>query len=209
MRRCLATFGCLFALGLTPALVGCGSSSSPDTSAAAPKIKSVQLTVSTENVLAYLLSVETDPGTTVKVDVTPDDTSVAPWTVEGPADASTKSDIVIAGLRAENKYSLKITVTDANGHTAVDDSHSITTDPLPATMPPIDVKTSDPKRMAGGYTLFDVFRWVPGAGTDNNFGWLIILDPEGQVVWYAITHNRPEDARLLARREHRLQLRLR
>ncbi len=191
-RLGLATL--LLALGAVP-LVGCGSSDA--SSAGGPRITSVQLTVSPANVLAYLLTVDTDKPTTVSVEVTPDDASVAPWTVSGPADLSADNELAVAGLRAENSYTLRITVTDAGGRTAIDDAHSITTDALPPAMPPIDVQTSDPQRMADGFTLFDVFRWLPSGGTDDSFGWLVIVDAEGQVVWYATTGSRPEDARLL------------
>jgi hypothetical protein len=177
-------------------VTGCGSSAD-NNSPAGPKILSVQRTVSPENVLAYTLTVDTDKETTIAVKVTPDDTSVDPWTVDGPATAGVENAVVIAGLREKSKYALEITATDAGGRTAVDDSQSITTDPLPADMPPIKVTKNDPARMASGYTLFDIFGWVPGAGTDLQSGWLVMLDADGQVVWYAHTHNRPEDSRLM------------
>lgn len=184
---------CVAALVL--AITGCGSSDA--TPANPPSIKSVELAVSPANVLAYLATVDTDKPTSVSIAVTPGDANVAPWTVVGPAAPALTNEVAIAGLRAGSSYTLQITATDANGRAALDAAHSIATDPLPDTLPPIDVKTADASRMASGYTLFDVFRWLPGGGTDDDSGWLVILDADGQVVWYANTPNRPEDARLL------------
>ena len=192
----LTALSCFLALGSSFAATGCGSSAD-NNSPAGPKILSVQPTVSPENVLAYTLTVDTDKETTISVKVTPDDTSVDPWTIAGPATAAMQNQVVIAGLRAESKYALEVTATDAGGRSAVDDSQTLTTDPLPAELPPIKVTNNDPSRMAPGNTLFDIFGWVPGGGPDLQSGWLVMLDPDGQVVWYAHTHNRAEDARLM------------
>lgn len=181
----------LVAIGSCAGLTGCGAPP------AEPEITRVQLTVSPKNVLAYALALDVDRPATAVAKVTPSDTGIDPWTVEGPTDAAEQIQLVIAGLRAESTYALEITVKDGDGQTVVDSSHSITTDDLPDAFPPIEVEKRDAKRMQAGFTLFDVFGWLPSGGTDRTSGWLVIVDGAGEVVWYAHTSDRPEDARLL------------
>lgn len=189
----VTALGCALAFGASFALTGCGSANNDFE----PKITNINKVVSAENVLAYMLTVDTDEPTTVSVQVTPDDTTVTPWTVQGPTPAAKQNNVIIAGLRASSHYTLEVTVTDAGGRTAVDDSQAIDTDALPTDMPPITVVKSDPTQMQPGFTLFDIFSWLPSGGTDNTSGWLVMVDEEGKVVWYAHTPNRPEDSRLM------------
>ncbi len=198
MRRFarLTTLSCLLAVGSGTLLTACGSSND-NTAVAGPHIKSVELTASPDNVLAYTLAVTTDKATTLSVQVTPEDTSVAPWTVTDPSAPAVQNAVVIAGLRADSKYAMEITATDDGGRKAVDSTHSIATDPLPADLPPIAVTKNDPSRMAPGNTLFNVFAYGKNGLPDVGNGWLVMLDPDGKVVWYAHTQNRPEDARLM------------
>jgi len=168
-----------------------------DASPVAPVLEQVRITGSAATVLAFSLSLETDLATTAEVTVTPSEGE--PWLVSTVGDAQTTHDLVIAGLHASTTYSLSIAATGADGGQVVDDSKSITTDPLPETLPPLEVVTSSPDRMAPGFTLFNVFQWLPGAqGPDLETGWLIALDADGRVVWYVQTSGRPEDVRVLS-----------
>ncbi|MCG8556040.1 MAG: aryl-sulfate sulfotransferase, partial [Proteobacteria bacterium] len=144
--------------------------------------------------LVYRLRFETDVATLTRVSVQPQGTSG--WSVAERGGPRRSHNILIAGLRAQSTYRLEVKARDSAGATALERFLVLTTDPLPSTLPPIEVTRSDSAAMADGFTLFDVAVWRPDGVAGS--GWLIALDSEGQVVWYFEHKHRPENARLLA-----------
>lgn len=78
-------------------------------------------------------------------------------------------------LTADDTFSIAIR-PDNGEETVVEWS----TDPLPADFPPIEVVVANPG--AGGFTLFDLYRWIPE--TDTGWGMIIIVDDQGRPVWW-------------------------
>ncbi|MFT4622781.1 MAG: arylsulfate sulfotransferase [Myxococcota bacterium] len=79
----------------------------------------------------------------------------------------------LLGLRPDTSYAITVQ-TDPPGASA---ELALRTDPLPADFPQFDVLTHDPARSEPGYTLLPV-----KSGGDPGF--LVILDPSLEPVWY-------------------------
>lgn len=86
------------------------------------------------------------------------------------------------GLRAGRDYTARITTFAADGSSRVlePDIH-FGTAPLPEGFPSIEA-SADPQAMEPGYTLFNVL--AEGSGNDAFGELLVIVDAEGEVVWY-------------------------
>lgn len=92
--------------------------------------------------------------------------------------------IPILGVRSDSSYTVTVEAEDA------EESQTIETKPLPGRMPPIEVEKR-PERMSPGLTLFDASPLEGGA----NDGHLVVVDAEGEVVWYYRQTHSIQDAR--------------
>ncbi len=63
-------------------------------------------------------------------------------------------------------------------------------------MPDLRVDVADTARMAPGYTLFDLQRWGVEVPAGQPPGLLVIVDPEGEIVWYHPNRLGAGDARM-------------
>lgn len=97
------------------------------------------------------------------------------------------------GMIANTKFTVHATVKDASGGTAKTQPFEITTPPLPEEFPPINVVSSRPRRMEPGVTLIPLMRWPPGTMTDPNFGLLVAVNAQGEIVWYYKTDHQVFD----------------
>lgn len=112
----------------------------------------------------------------------------------------TQHTVPILGLRADNHYDISVTVSADGADTS--DSVPFDTGALPDDFPPLDVTVQDPSMVSPGVTVFPVSRWNPSA--DGSWGYLIALDEEGQVIWYADHGGSMSDIKLLT--DHRLSV---
>ncbi|MFP3907056.1 MAG: aryl-sulfate sulfotransferase [Acidimicrobiales bacterium] len=101
-------------------------------------------------------------------------------------------EIPLVGLRPEHDYSVTVEVTDGSGDMTSFELGSQATGSLPDSVPPVEVERAEGVE---GYTLFDLAR---GGDGDGDNGFLVVLDPGGEIVWW---HSQPQsiqDARQLA-----------
>lgn len=144
-------------------------------------IDTLLITENPKNRLAAIIELETSVETTATISVENVDTSDI--TTIGPtAAAATTHDLAVLGLWAETDYSISITVEDNEGNTTTSEAQSYTTGSLPDDFPPITVVTADTDNVSEGYTLVNLNRWNPSL--DQNYGYLIVFDESGRVVWY-------------------------
>jgi arylsulfate sulfotransferase len=85
----------------------------------------------------------------------------------------------VLGFRPGDKHSVRVTVRDAAGRTLPEHSFEVETAPLPAGFCPLQVQVSEPARMEPGVTLFSCPKRPADTGE-----FLVMLDEEGQVIWY-------------------------
>ena len=121
----------------------------------------------------------------------------AQWDVDPGVDLATEHRIPMLGLRAGTNHQIVVVATDEAGNETASDAIELGTDPLPEDFPRFVLKQSNPERMEPGATLFNLIRW-PEEGADNDFGAIVIVDAQGEVVWYYVADHDILDARLLA-----------
>jgi hypothetical protein len=101
------------------------------------------------------------------------------WLVVGDGPASRQS-IPILGVRPDTVHELELTVRTEGGGERVA-MLTFATPPLPQGFPPIEVLVADPNRMEPGITFFAA-RFGDADGTPGAI--LLMLDQEGQVIWF-------------------------
>jgi arylsulfate sulfotransferase len=98
--------------------------------------------------------------------------------------------VVLLGMHPDQTHQIVVRVEDsANQRFDRSEPLEFITPPLPKYFPPLETTISKPEQMEPGYTLFPVNVW------DNNvdrmdYGYMIMLDAAGRVVWYLDTGHR-------------------
>ncbi|TDJ69085.1 MAG: hypothetical protein E2O39_12290 [Planctomycetota bacterium] len=135
--------------------------------------------------LSAMITLETDEPTRVSLEFFD---GVA-WTGPFPADpelALVHDTIPVLGIHAGKTVRVYVTVTDAAGNSTQGPTALLySAAQLPFAFPPIEVTVSQPGQMEPGVTLI-----IPRESRAN-FSWLVMLDEDGEVVWfYASTPER-------------------
>jgi arylsulfate sulfotransferase len=126
------------------------------------------------------------------------------------ADYNTDHYHPILGLKPNNTYTIKITVTDeVNDSLDLAPDLQAVTDPLPVDFPLISLIHSEPSRMEPGYTLMDKLQRdignTPGGDKEK---YSIIINNMGEVVWYSTLGTRDmmqsENGNLIYREGHEM-----
>lgn len=126
--------------------------------------------------LARTLDVSTDIAT--KIEVIADDGNGHQINIVFPG-LETDHQLTLLGLRPNRSYDLTIMATAANGQQrTLTLKDVITTAPLPAEFPLINLRSNVPNQMEPGYTLLDARR------KDRTYAAVTIVDSDGRVVWY-------------------------
>lgn len=118
------------------------------------------------------------------------------WQQPWPVSAARKHRIAALGLRPDREHTIRVRVEADDQQAELGPPLSFRTPPLPATFPPLYKVLSRPHRMEPGLTLFSVNLWRNSVSM-LDYGYVIALDNEGEVVWYCDTHDRVADIRIL------------
>jgi hypothetical protein len=135
--------------------------------------------------ISAVLTVETEADTSVSVAV---DGPGGGFQI--PADEPTTShEIPVVGMRAESDYTLTVTAEPDGGGEAATQTLDWTTGSLPDDLPAVTATVADTARTQPGYTVFNAFAWdaPPEGATTPDAGYVIAVDHEGEIVWYART----------------------
>lgn len=172
----------------TVVLAACRDSDPGDGAAATPAALTAEVSLEPDHALIGRLVIEHDEPTAPVIEVTgPDRSFTIP--VSEPA---TRHELPVAGLRAEEDYAIAI----RDGDEAV--TLELRTGRLPDDIPTLDIATAEVDAMSEGFTMFNIL----GAegddpGDDPVAGMLLIVDAEGEVVWYLRSNHPVGDARML------------
>jgi arylsulfate sulfotransferase len=109
----------------------------------------------------------------------------------------TDHSIAVLGMQPNLTHSIQVKVTSTDGRNeVVDQPLQFTTAKLPSDFPPLETVLSDPKQMEQGVRIFGVNLWN-NAVSFLDYGYLIAVNEQGQVVWYCKTGDRTGDCKLL------------
>ena len=87
-------------------------------------------------------------------------------------------------MRAGRTYSVSVIATDAAGNVSESEPSAFETPHFPREIPQPQLTVRQPERMEPGVTLFSVMRHGLDGARLEDFGALVIVDDEGEVVWY-------------------------
>ena len=133
--------------------------------------------------LAAILTVATDEPAALTINI---DDGERQWSLTPSEEMSAAHEVPIFGMRAGRDNTIAATLTDAKGNAMTSGSLTFATPPLPETFPMPHVTVRNADAMEPGVTLFNVNgRWgADGKSTPANFAPAIIVDDEGEIIWY-------------------------
>jgi arylsulfate sulfotransferase len=105
--------------------------------------------------------------------------------------------IAVLGMRPARQHSIRVVIKTAAGNNEeISEVMHFTTPALPADFPPLNVIASKPEEMEPGVTMFAVNLWENDLSI-LDYGYIVALDEQGEVVWYCKTQDRIADLRRL------------
>jgi len=133
--------------------------------------------------LAAILTVATDEPAALTISI---DDGERQWSMTPSDEMSAMHEVPIFGMRAGRDNTITATLTDAKGNAMTSGPLMFATPPLPEAFPTPRVTVRNADAMEPGVTLFNVNgRWGPdGKATPANFAPAIIVDDEGEIIWY-------------------------
>jgi hypothetical protein len=133
--------------------------------------------------LAAILHATTSTPASVKLHF---DDAERQWSVQPRTKMATNHEIPVLGMRAGRVHAITASFSDVNGNETISESLLFKTPPLPEAFPAPAVTVRNSKAMEPGVTIFNINgRWGPdGKQSPMNFAPAIIVDDEGEIVWY-------------------------
>ncbi len=142
--------------------------------------------------LAALVTLQTDQPTTVSIELSDGEHT---WSVEPNTELALRHEVPLLGMRPDRLHTVRVEVVDEGGRIASTLPLEITTPPLPEKFPVLETRISEPDRMEPEFTMFDTtYRGEEGP---DEPGPLVIVDAEGEIVWYYWADHDVGDARRL------------
>lgn len=195
----------LTGLALLPIVLmtGCGDEApdnqpvadTPITDHSAPVISGLKLENTNSAVpLAAVLRLTTDEPARISINI---NDGRQEWIVTPGDRYDTDHVLPVLGLRPERVHTITVIATDEAGNATESAALSIETPPVPVEMPNFTVTVSDTDRIEPGVTMLNVKGW--NDGTELVFGLIVMVNNEGEVVWYYYTpDNGIEDVKRLS-----------
>lgn len=119
------------------------------------------------------------------------------WTYRPDGPPQTEHSVALLGLRPDREHEIRVRVEGPRGwFYELSDPLTLETPPLPDDFPPLKTVVSRPEKMEPGVTLLAVNRWWQNQ-RDTKYGYVILLDERGEVVWYFRAGRGTADMRLL------------
>jgi len=147
--------------------------------------------------LAAILSATTDVPTRLTLNIDDGENS---WSVTPSDELATSHEVPVLGMRPGRAHTITATLQDAGGRSVETAAQTFETPPLPDAFPTPTITVHDPARVEPGVTVFNINgRWgADGRSEPANFSPAIIVNAEGEIIWYYLPGNhRVHDVRRL------------
>ncbi len=139
-------------------------------------IEALEVAENPANLLSRTLRWSTAVPATTRVEFGADDSLTHAL---GDEELVVEHEVIVFGLRSESSYTLQAVSVDADGTEVRGDTVVVDTDPLPFECPVYEVDVHEPDRVQPGWTMTNVM-------VDSILSppVVVMLDLEGEVVWY-------------------------
>ena len=145
--------------------------------------------------LVAIVDLKTTKPVVAEIEISDADRS---WVQPGSSKPGTNHSIAVMGLRPDRRHEIRVKIRTPGSQTQdVSEPLHFTTPPLPKSFPPIRTLIAKPEKMEPGVTLFAVNIWRQNTSM-LDYGYIIALDEEGEVVWFCNTTDRIADMKLLS-----------
>ena len=148
--------------------------------------------------LSAVLKFETNKPVETTIQLTNGDNS---WKLRYDTSANLSEGLPVYGMRPGKEHEIKITIKHQDEQLTYKQPLTYTPPELPdapASFPKIMVKHKKQEKMSDGVTLFNPRRRTPKSSEfGQNFGMLVMVDHNGEVVWYYQTDSRISDYNFL------------
>ncbi len=125
------------------------------------------------------------------------DDGVRSWRQPWPSAASQRHRVAAIGLKPDRKHTIRVELNAPEaGQTQLSEPLEFTTPPLPDSFPPLKVELANPEKMEPGLTMFAANIWRDSISV-LDYGYIVIVDELGEVVWFCRTDDRIADMRIL------------
>lgn len=118
------------------------------------------------------------------------------WEQPWQAGFSKRHRVAVLGMRPDRKHDIRIKLEDESGRVEYSNYLTFQTPKLPDNFPPLEVVRAEPERMEPGLTMFATNVWK-STSSILDYGYIVIVDNEGEVVWFCETVDRIADMRIL------------
>lgn len=116
-----------------------------------------------------------------------------PWNVS----PTNRHSIAVIGMRPDRAHTFRVKIrVPGTDQESTSEPLSFRTPALPSSFPPLETLISKPEKMEPGVTMFAINLWRNSTSI-LDYGYIIAVDSEGEVVWYCNTKDRIADMRLL------------
>ncbi|MGM0490819.1 MAG: aryl-sulfate sulfotransferase [Planctomycetota bacterium] len=120
------------------------------------------------------------------------------WVQPPLGPAARRHRIAVLGMRPNRKHEIRVDLCSSDGrHHEQSEPLYYETPPVPDSFPPIRTVLARPQAMEPGVTLFAVNLWKEDQSI-LDYGYIIVIDETGHVVWFCRTDDRIADMRVLS-----------
>lgn len=174
---------CTAALTVALSLAGCGQSEPEFTGPRVTGPMIIEMNPSGRAALAGIARFTTDQPT--RATITISDDAGHSFGASSGEEFAAEHEIMLLGFRPDRTHNVVLTLESEDGSETQAATVSIKSPELPPSTPPIEVTASAPDAIEPGFTLIPTFRWI-NQQVDPDQGQILIVDPEGEIVWHYI-----------------------
>lgn len=120
------------------------------------------------------------------------------WSIPGASEPRVDQTVIAHSMRPDRTHQVRVKLTEPEtGVAEVSEPLEFVTPKLPKSFPPLEVVVAKSQEVEPGVLLFPVNLWRDDKSM-MDFGYLIALNEQGEVIWYLNSGHRTADVRRLS-----------